>query len=213
MKHVKLLPKSALVKTGRFDHADWNYIPVFRYLQRKRFFLILELLGNQNFDRVLEIGYGSGIFMPQLAKRCKMLHGIDIHQKHVEVQQTLKSVGVHANLLSGTVEDLPYASGMFDAIVSVSTLEYVPDIGAACTEMSRVLRSDGILCFVTPNESKLLDAGLRILTSERASDNYGDNRRRLLVTVGRIFDTERILTFPSPAFPLCAYKAIRATKR
>jgi tRNA G46 methylase TrmB len=68
-RQLSLLPPSALLRTGPVDHADWNYRPLIGTVQRIRFRLVCRLLGNGRFDRLLEIGYGSGVFMPELAKR------------------------------------------------------------------------------------------------------------------------------------------------
>src|SRR5690606_26267525 len=76
---LRLLPRGALVKTGTVDHADWNYRPVLGPISRIRFKLALALLPSPS-RRLLEVGYGSGIFMPELARTCEVLYGLDTHQ-------------------------------------------------------------------------------------------------------------------------------------
>jgi len=39
--------------------------------------------------RILEIGYGSGVFMPELSARCDELYGVDVHSRHEEVAATI----------------------------------------------------------------------------------------------------------------------------
>jgi len=73
------LPEHDLRKTGPVDEADWNYRPVLNYISRQRFELVLELLDETPAHDLLEIGYGSGVFAPELARRTKSLWGIDIH--------------------------------------------------------------------------------------------------------------------------------------
>ena len=75
---IKLLPLDVLKKTGNVDHADWNYRFFLGYIARQRFRLILKLLGEGQFENLLEIGYGSGIFIPQLASFGKNIYGIDL---------------------------------------------------------------------------------------------------------------------------------------
>ena len=64
--NLKLLPREALIQTGEVDHADWNYRPLLGMIQRLRFRLILRILAGRKYHRLLEIGYGSGVFMPEL---------------------------------------------------------------------------------------------------------------------------------------------------
>src|SRR5690606_32215272 len=94
---LRLLPESALLKTGPVDHADWNYSALFGPVQRLRFRLIRKLLQGRRFERLLEIGYGSGIFMPELARYAEHLYGIDPHEMAAEVAAVLAEHGVQAS--------------------------------------------------------------------------------------------------------------------
>src|SRR5256885_8746113 len=86
---LHLLPAEVLVKTGPVDHADWNYRPLLGAIQRSRFRLLLDLLDAERFGRLLEIGYGSGVFLPELARHSRELYGIDIHEKSDHVAESL----------------------------------------------------------------------------------------------------------------------------
>jgi ubiquinone/menaquinone biosynthesis C-methylase UbiE len=177
-RRVKLLPKSALVRTSAVDHPDWNYRPLLRGVQRLRFRIALELLAGTRAHRLLEIGYGSGVFMPSLADRCGELHGVDPHPHREEVARTLTRHGVAATLARAGVESLPYPDGFFDAAVTVSALEYVPDIHAACRELRRVLTPRGVLAVVTPGVTPVWDLALRLSTGESPAQ-YADRRQAL----------------------------------
>jgi hypothetical protein len=50
---LRLLPRERLIKTSKFDHADWNFIPVLGFLQRKRFRLAVSLLPPKRLPRML----------------------------------------------------------------------------------------------------------------------------------------------------------------
>jgi SAM-dependent methyltransferase len=191
---MHLLPASALIRTSEVDHADWNFRPLLGSLQRVRFRLVLDLLESQRPARLLEIGYGSGVFMPELARRCGELYGIDPHGRNREVAAVLEAHLVTAELHTGSAERLPFADGHFDAVVSVSALEYVPDIDSACREIRRVLKPDGVLVVVTPGSSPILDLALTIVTGESASQ-YGDRRGRLLpaLTSHFVVDAKRLV--------------------
>ncbi len=192
---LRLLPPSALIRTSEVDHADWNYRKLLGLVQRVRFRLVRRLLGEARYPRILEIGYGSGVFMPELARRGDELYGIDPHPKNREVAAVLEQHGIRAQLHSGSAEELPFPDAHFDAIVSVSAIEYVPDIERCCREMGRVLKPGGKLVICTPGHSRLLDMALRVSTGERASQ-YSDHRQRLLPTLKRHFVTEKEKPFP-----------------
>ncbi|WP_117212007.1 class I SAM-dependent methyltransferase [Allorhizocola rhizosphaerae] len=187
---MRLLPASALLQTSEIDHPDWNYRPVLRVVQRLRFRMVLKMLGGKELGRLLEVGYGSGIFMPELAWRCQHLDGVDVHPHAVEVRQRLAFHGVAAQLATAGVENLPYDDGTFDCVVAVSTLECVQDIDTGCREIARVLKPGGFLVVVTPGSGRLWDAALRMSTGENAG-LYGDGRQRLQPTLRRHFRVTR----------------------
>jgi SAM-dependent methyltransferase len=194
---VRLLPREALIKSGSVDHADWNYRPILGWIQQIRFRLVVSLLPRRRVSRMLEVGYGSGIFMPELARRCRELYGIDVHTLHADVGLILKSYGVRARLSSCGAEAMPFEDGFFDIIVAVSSLEFVSDIDAAGRELARVLRPHGALVLVTPGHSPLLDFGLKVLTGESAGKDYGGRREALMPGLARYFAIERRRSFPS----------------
>jgi ubiquinone/menaquinone biosynthesis C-methylase UbiE len=193
---LRLLPRHALVKTSRVDHADWNFRPVLGAIQRLRFKLALELLGQPPVPRLLEIGYGSGIFMPQLSLHCAELCGIDIHGKHLEVGEKLAAVGVTPRLLSASATNLPFPDAHFERIVAVSSLEFIDDLRGACSEIRRVLDPRGRFVVVTPSHSAVADLGLKILTGQIAKDDFGDRRRGLVETLQEFFEVDERRTAP-----------------
>jgi SAM-dependent methyltransferase len=211
---INLLARELLVKTSEIDHADWNYRPILGKLQRVRFQLVKSLLQDAEGQGLLEVGYGSGVFFPELKSHCSHISGIDIHNHQEEVMQQLLSVGIESDLRSGSVCDMPFESGSQDIVVAVSALEYVDEIDAACVEIDRVLGVNGILVMVTPGKSPILDAGLQLLGGEDAEENYGDRREKLIAALDRHFHIQQERRWPWPGLPwLTVYKALRLAKR
>lgn len=192
---LKLLPESALVRTGPVDHADWNYRPLIGTVQRIRFKLIRRLLAGHQFNRLLEIGYGSGVFMPELAQRASELYGIDPHPMPREVEAALAGHGIKATLATAGAESLPYEDGFFDCAVSVSAIEYVDDIDQGCRELIRVLRPGGLVAIATPGVSPIWDLALKLSTGE-SPKQYADRRQRLLPALKRHFKVEQEVVVP-----------------
>jgi SAM-dependent methyltransferase len=192
---LRLLPESALVPTSPVDHPTWNYRPLLGRVQRMRFRMVLDLLGGERVGRMLEIGYGSGVFLPELARRCDELLGIDAHPHAADVTARLATHGVRAALTTGTAEALPYPDDHVDRVVAVSTLEYVSSIDDACAEIRRVLAPGGALVVVTPGASALWSPVLSIATRQGPSQ-YGDRRERLQPALRRHFELDRRIRVP-----------------
>jgi ubiquinone/menaquinone biosynthesis C-methylase UbiE len=188
---MKLLPQDQLVKTSRVDHAEWHYRPLLSFIVRRRFTLALSLLPPGRVHRMLEVGYGSGIFMPELAQRCEELYGIDIHSEAATVQARLEQCGVRATLSRQDAANTDFPDGFFDTIVSLSALEFIERMDEAAYAFARVLRPNGRLVAVMPAKSAFLDFALRAVTGEDAQRDYGDRRERVLPALLRYFRIER----------------------
>lgn len=194
--NLLLLPLDSLVCTGPVDHADWSYRPILSTISRARLKLACRLLPKQPVRRLLEVGYGSGIFLPELAAHCRELFAIDPHDCLTAVAERLTANHVTAALTSGTAEAMRYPSGHFDRVVAISSLEFIPDIEAAASELCRVLAPGGSLVCVTPSHSKFVDFGLKVLTGESAKKDYGDRRERLAGVLAKSFTVRRELLWP-----------------
>ncbi|OGG46085.1 MAG: hypothetical protein A3F84_09875 [Candidatus Handelsmanbacteria bacterium RIFCSPLOWO2_12_FULL_64_10] len=195
-KELRLLPPETLLKTGEVDHADWNFRPLLGSIVRIRYKLILSLLSGRRYRRLLEIGYGSGVFMPELARHCDELYGIDVHQNQEAVVETLSRFDIVAGLFSGSAEAMPFDPDYFDCVVTTSTLEFIEDLDSACADIRRILKPGGSFIVVTPGHSPILDFGLWVLTGKSAKEDYGDRRRSVIPTLSRYFTVQKRLTVP-----------------
>lgn len=187
---MKLLPKDWLIPTSRIDHGDWAYRPPQCYAVRERFRLIASLLP-AHVTSILEVGFGSGIFMPELAARCRALCGVDVHDRVYEVQARLAEYGVRAHLVREDAAHTSFADSSFDVIVAVSALEFIQDIHGAAREFARLLKPNGRLLAVMPQTSSLLDLALRVMTGEHAQRDYGNRREAVVPALMRHFEQIR----------------------
>jgi len=207
---IKLLPGGALVKTGPTDYPEANYQLVLGFIQRTRFRLATKLLGSGRVPRLLEIGSGSGVFLPELARHCEELYGIDVHGRQAAVADQLKRHGIAATLLTASAEALPLEDHAFDRVVAVSTLEFVENIIAVCREVRRVMREDGEFLVVTPGHSALIDLGYRMLTGLRCETLFEGRRTRTIGVIQQHFRLRQALAFPPFAPPsIRLYTAMR----
>jgi SAM-dependent methyltransferase len=208
---IHLLSPDRLVHTGPVDHADWSYRGVLGWVIRRRFRLVQELMQSEHFPRLLEVGYGSGVFLPELALHADELSGVDIHDKVDEVSRALAADGVKATLKQGVGENLPFEDASFDAVVTISVLEFVDDMERTAQELRRVLAPGGSLFVITPGQSPVVDLGLRVLTGKSAKADFGDRRERVIPALERNFAITRRIDFPLAAPALKLYTGLRLT--
>ncbi len=139
-----------MTKPDADDPIDYYYRPLTAPLYRARLRDALVLLGDGPFDSLLDIGYGSGVFLPELARRTKRLVGIDVHAGRDGVAGMAKRLDLDVELLDASLFELPFEDGTFDALVCLSVLEHLVELDAALAELRRVVRQGGLLVFGTP---------------------------------------------------------------
>jgi SAM-dependent methyltransferase len=205
---LSLLPEQALLVTSEIDHANWNYRPVLGRIQRLRFDLIRSLLRGTRATRLLEVGYGSGVFFPELSKYADELHGIDPHPFPEKIRTVLAQNGVKANLVQGTATDLPFEDCFFQTVVAVSALEFVDDLVKLCSEVKRVLEPGARLVVVTPGHSPVLDLGLRLVTGASPKNDFQNRREQILPCLYREFVVHQRVDYPSFAHGTRLYTAL-----
>lgn len=210
-RDLRLLPEQLLVETGPVDHADWNSRLLLGWISRQRFRMVQSQLPHGRVGRLLEVGYGSGVFLPELALHARELHGLDIHDRQDQVARALAKEGVQARLYSAMAEDMPFPAGQFDTVVGVSCLEFIADLDAAAREVTRVLAPNGVFIAVSPSTSRFIDAGFSLLTGKNPEDDFQGRRQGVLPTLLRYFEVEQRKVWPSGPVPL--YSCLRLRPR
>ena len=107
---------------------------------------LLALLPARRFDRGLDLGCGTGFFLPGLATRCDTLLGLDLAPGMLSVAR--KKVQA-AQMICGDAEQLPLRSASMDLIYSSLALQWCASLPQALAEIHRVLRPGGIFAFTT----------------------------------------------------------------
>lgn len=91
--------------------------------------------------RVLDLGCGTGHSFRELAPRETV--GVDVEPAALAGQERETHVA--------DMRRLPFADGSFPSVLSVHSIEHVPDPGRALAEVVRVLARGGRAVLVTPN--------------------------------------------------------------
>src|SRR5215217_8730374 len=114
---VALPPRGALVPTAADDPLPYYYRPLLGRLYRRRLALVAGLLGRDRYESLLDVGYGSGIFFAELARRADRVAGVDVHGCAGEVAERVRALGVEPELVEASLYELPFRDGEFDAVV------------------------------------------------------------------------------------------------
>jgi ubiquinone/menaquinone biosynthesis C-methylase UbiE len=175
-----LLPdRKFLRKTGVVDYYAWNYSFPINLVEKYRFNKITKLLGETKFPWLLEIGMGSGVFLPELARHCEKLFACDIHNNYGHITKLLERYKVtNCEVSHQDIEATDYPDNFFDAVVAVSVLEFVKDIGKALREINRIMKNDGVFITICPMKNKMLDTLLSLYSKKTPDVEFGDSRRR-----------------------------------
>jgi len=174
--------KGWLPTTGPVDWIAQYHTPGIGFVLRRRLAWVASVLP-QRMGAVLEIGYGSGVFQYELARRARFSVGIDVHDAGPAVRAQLGKDGVDAALLKGSGVELPFRSDAFDAVVVISALEFMPDPAGCLREARRVLRPGGRFVCLRPRELKWADAVFHALTGSSPEAEFVGGRARVRLAI------------------------------
>ena len=129
-------------------------------------------------ERVLELGAGEGRFLDvgtgpaaipiMLAQRLQAVEviGIDLSPNMLELGDfhiTEAGLTDRITLAQADAKDLPYPSQFFDAVLSNSIIHHIPDPLPMLREVSRVIRSDGLILIRDLIRPKTTEAALGLV--------------------------------------------------
>ena len=102
-------------------------------------------------NSILDIGCGDGSLLFQFRERFSELIGLELSSTRLaQARATLSDARFRPIL--GSAEHMPQIdTNSIDRIVSADTIEHIPDVYAAASEMYRILRPGGTLVVNTPN--------------------------------------------------------------
>ena len=198
---------------------DQYYRPIQGYFMRKRLSLALDLLYSEPYkkvERLLDVGYGGGTFMPSLAKLSKKLYGIDLHSKMNIVNKILSKEHIHANLTKDSIFKTKFRSEFFDKIVCISVMEHFRDkeLDRACKEFNRLLVPGGVVVIGFPTKNIISNFIIEYILKFKPDDIHPSGHKEILSALGKYFDGMTVVTYPSfLPFNLGLYIAVKAYKK
>lgn len=162
----------------RYDHTAHLYNRRYQEIQRKKYKIILPFL--EGAKLILDAGCGTGMLMKLLVDEAHLVVGVDFSSKMLrEASDDIKG----ANLIQADADYLPFQDQIFDAVVSITLLQNVPNPGDTVNEFARVLKRSGVLIITT----------LKHKHSPEQLKEWVSSANLKPIRVGRIPDSEDII--------------------
>jgi len=102
-------------------------------------------------QRVLDVGCGDGSFTEALVDGFDEVHGIDVQEAWLSRFRERCAGRRHFHIHQMSASEMTFPSDHFDVIISLETIEHIPDLEGAAAEMARVLKRGGELVLTCPN--------------------------------------------------------------
>lgn len=160
---LKLLPYRQYAGVDRDDPLRFYFRPVIGKMFRRRIELCLaECTSGQ---RVLEVGFGSGVTFLNLNDNYKEIYGLDLNASVEDVKAVFKAKQIETHLQNGSVLFMPYEDDFFDTVLLISILEHLKPFEQmqAFREIRRVLRPGGQAIYGVPIERGFMVFVFRLL--------------------------------------------------
>lgn len=160
---LKLLAYHEYAGVDRNDPLRFYFWPLIGRMFRRRVELCLaECSGGQ---RILEVGFGSGVTFLNLNDRYKEIYGLDLNVSVEAVKTVFKAKQIETHLQNGSVLAIPYEDDFFDTVLLISVLEHLKPSEQiqAFREIRRVLKPQGQVVYGVPIERRLMVFAFRLL--------------------------------------------------
>ncbi|MBV1884484.1 MAG: bifunctional 2-polyprenyl-6-hydroxyphenol methylase/3-demethylubiquinol 3-O-methyltransferase UbiG [Pseudomonadales bacterium] len=139
---------------------EGSLMSILQSLNPGRLTYLDEIMAGQSLKaaetRILDIGCGGGYMTEELAKKGFVVSGVDPSPGSVaSAKRHAEEVGFDVEYKVGRGEDLPFEDRQFDMVSCCDVLEHVSDLPKVISEISRVLKPDGIFFYDTINKTAL----------------------------------------------------------
>lgn len=175
-RKLKLLPADQYKGVNQYDPIKYYYWPVFGHMYRSRVELALgECTGG---ERVLEVGFGTGLAFPNLHDNYREIHGIDLTADIKAIESVFEPLNIPLFLKKGDVTKMPYEDNYFDTVLLVSILEHLKpiELQIALTEVRRVLKPGGQMVYGTPVEKPFMVFMFRLLGHNIRDEHFSTEK-------------------------------------
>lgn len=107
-----------------------------------------EVLNLQQGDKILEIGFGSGLFIKKYASHVARIAGLDLSEEMVNMARSINKKLIEsgkAEFIQGNASSLPWGDNEFSVVVGIETFFFWQEPMESLMEIYRVLAPGGRL--------------------------------------------------------------------
>lgn len=182
---IILPPKEKIIKTGPDDSGPDRYYSKNYFIKKiywARLQSAIDLLGDNKYGRLLEIGYGNGALSLTLARLASEYRGIDIHGR-----EKIISGFFSGNFLDGSIYNIPFQDSYFDCVICLSVLEHLDNLSKALSEIKRVIKINGDIIIGIPSDNIFMKLFFWLKKSP-ALESHINSRKKLVNIISREFE-------------------------
>lgn len=139
--------------------------PTRRWLHRSRRDVVvaaIERWGAAARGRALEVGPGSGVYLPVLARVATEVVASDIEDAYLSQLLPLAATNPKLRLERDDITRSSFGSESFDLVLCSEVIEHIANSGTALKEMYRLLRPGGLLILTTPQRYSPLEVVAKV---------------------------------------------------
>jgi len=156
--------ESEVVKLQRTLYTSGN--PTRRWLHCNRRALIIDAMkrsgSNGRHERALEVGFGSGVYLPVLSELYREVIASEIEDAHLRLSHVLKASHPNLNVIFDDITRTNLPEKHFDLILCTEVVEHLADSAPAIAAMHRLLKPGGILVLSTPQRWSPLELTAKV---------------------------------------------------
>ena len=193
---LRLLPADQYKGVNQYDPIKYYYWPIFGTMYRRRVELALEECTGG--DRVLEVGFGTGLAFLNLHDMYREIHGIDLTADIQAVRSVFEPMEIPLFLEKGDVLKMPYEDNFFDTVLLVSILEHLKpiELEQAFAEIRRVLKPAGQMVYGTPVEKPFMVFMFRML-GHNIRDEHFSTEKEIAAAAYKAFSKGKVIQMKS----------------
>lgn len=110
----------------------------------------LDFLKNKGCKKILDVGFGTGMFMKQAKNDSFDIDGLETNGEFIK-----EGLKMGLRVKRGDAAKIPFPSSSFEGVHCSHVIEHISDPASAFLEFYRVLRKGGWLLLSTPRFNKL----------------------------------------------------------
>jgi 2-polyprenyl-3-methyl-5-hydroxy-6-metoxy-1,4-benzoquinol methylase len=115
--------------------------------------------------RVLEVGPGSGLYLPMLASKAKECVATDIEEGYLTNAKLLQDQCCNLRIVKDDITATNLARATFDFILCSEVIEHLSDSRLALRNLNNLLRPGGILILSTPQRYSCVELMAKVALS------------------------------------------------